>query len=75
MNRGRHLYSAGRPSRWALAHILVVIVMETVCRELRVLLYRGSCMLMTEVVIAETEEDLIKRLNEWKDNMENRCMR
>jgi len=23
-NRGRHLYSAGRPSRWALAHILVV---------------------------------------------------
>jgi len=27
------------------------------------------------VVIAETEEDLIKRLNEWKDNMENRGMR
>ena len=24
MNRGRHLYSAGQPSRWALAHILVV---------------------------------------------------
>ena len=23
LNRGRHLYSAGRPSRWALAHILV----------------------------------------------------
>ena len=22
-SRGRHLYSAGRPSRWALAHILV----------------------------------------------------
>ena len=22
-NRGRHLYSTGRPSRWALAHILV----------------------------------------------------
>ena len=22
------------------------------------------------VVIAETEDDLIKRLNEWKDNME-----
>ena len=27
------------------------------------------------VVIAETEEDLIKRLNEWKDNEENRGMR
>jgi len=24
LNRGRHLYSAGRPLRWALAHILVV---------------------------------------------------
>jgi len=23
LNRGRHLYSAGRPSRWELAHILV----------------------------------------------------
>ena len=23
LNRGRHLYSAGRPSSWALAHILV----------------------------------------------------
>jgi len=26
-------------------------------------------------VLAETEEDLIKRLNEWKDNVENRGMR
>jgi len=24
LNRGRHLYSVGRPSRWALAHILVL---------------------------------------------------
>jgi len=24
LNRGRHLYSAGRPSRWALAHIVVL---------------------------------------------------
>jgi len=23
LNRGRHLYSTGRPSHWALAHILV----------------------------------------------------
>jgi len=27
------------------------------------------------VVIAETEEDLIKRLTEWKNNVENRGMR
>ena len=26
LNRGRHLYSAGRPSRWALAHTLVLIL-------------------------------------------------
>jgi len=26
LNRGRHLYSAGQPSHWALAHILVVSV-------------------------------------------------
>ena len=25
LNRGRHLYLAGRPSRWALVHILVVV--------------------------------------------------
>jgi len=25
LSRGRHLYSAGRPSRWALVHILVYI--------------------------------------------------
>jgi len=26
--RGRHLYSAGRPSRWASAHILVVLELQ-----------------------------------------------
>ena len=26
-------------------------------------------------VIAETEEELIKRLNEWKDNVESKSMR
>ena len=25
LNRGCHLYSSGRPSRWALAHILVIV--------------------------------------------------
>jgi len=27
LSRGRHLYSAGRPSRWALAHILVIFLL------------------------------------------------
>jgi len=31
LNRGRHLYSAGRPSRWALAHTLVI---TQLCRKL-----------------------------------------
>jgi len=26
-------------------------------------------------MVAETEEDLIKRLNQWKNNVENRGMR
>ena len=26
LNRGRHLYSAGRPSRWVLVHILVLVL-------------------------------------------------
>ena len=29
--RGRHLYSAGRPSRWASAHILVIAVLRSRC--------------------------------------------
>ena len=28
LNRGRHLYSARRPSRWAFAHILVRFVAD-----------------------------------------------
>jgi len=32
LSRGCHLYSAGRPSRWALSHILVVFKKSTACR-------------------------------------------
>jgi len=34
LSRGRHLYSAGRPSRWALAHILVHVWLRTSHHEL-----------------------------------------
>jgi len=34
-----------------------------------------SCLRRWPGSIAETEDDLIKRLNEWNDNMENRGMR
>jgi len=35
--------------------------------------YNGNCCML--VVIAETKDDLIKRLNEWKDNVKDRVMR
>jgi len=49
--------------------------MEAISREFRVslpweLLYADDL-----AVIAETEEELIKRLNEWKDNVESEGMR
>jgi len=31
LNGGRHLYSAGRPSRWALAHISSLVLAYTGC--------------------------------------------
>jgi len=50
-----------------------VIVIEALSREFRVALqweYDDDL-----VVIAETDDDLITVLNEWKDNVENRGMR
>jgi len=35
LNRGRHLYLSGRPSRWALAHILVFTVLSVRCSQCR----------------------------------------
>jgi len=34
LNRGHHLYSAGRPSRWASAHILVTYVFAVLLPDL-----------------------------------------
>ena len=59
----------------ALSPLLFVIVMEALSREFRVALPWELLYADDLVVIAETEEDLIKRLIEWKDNVENRCMR
>ena len=58
-----------------MSPLLFVIVMEAISREFRVAL---PCELLYAddlVVIAETEEDLIKRLNERKNNVENKGMR
>jgi len=59
----------------ALSPLLFVIVMEAISREFRVslpweLLYADDL-----AVISETEEELIKRRNEWKDDVESKSMR
>ena len=59
----------------ALSSLLFVIVMEALSREFRVTLPWELLYAEDLAVIAETEDDLIKTLTEWKDNTENRGMR
>jgi len=59
----------------ALSSLLFLIVVEALSREIRVALPWELLYADDLVVIAETEDDLIKRLNEWKDNVENRGVR
>jgi len=59
----------------ALSPLLFVILMEAISREFRVALPWEFVNADKLVVIAETEKDPIKRLNEWTDNVENRGMR
>jgi len=49
--------------------------MEVISREFRVALPRELLYADDLAVIAETEEELIKRLNEWKDNVESKGVR
>jgi len=48
--------------------------MEAVSREFRLVLPWELLYADDLVVIAETEEDLIKRLNEWKNNVEREAV-
>jgi len=59
----------------SLSPLLFLIVMEAISREFRVALPWELFYADDLVVIAETEEHLIKRLNEWKNNVENRGVR
>jgi len=59
----------------ALSPLLFLIVMEAISREFRVALPWELLFADDLAVIAETEEELIKRLNEWKDNAESKGMR
>ena len=58
-----------------LSPLLFVIVMEAISREFRVALPWELLYADDFIVVAETEEVLITRLNEWKNNVENRGMR
>ena len=59
----------------ALSPLLFVIVMEAISRDFIVALPWELLYADDLVVIAETEDDLIKRPNEWKEFVENRGMR
>jgi len=59
----------------ALSPLLFVIVTEAISREFRVALPWELLYADDLALIAETEEELIKRLNEWKDNVESKGMR
>jgi len=52
-----------------------MIVMVAISREFRVALPWELLYADDLAVIAETEDELIKRLNEWKDNVESKGMR
>jgi len=73
-NRNNFEVKVGIHRGSALSPLLFLIVSDALSREFRVALpwklYADDL-----VVIAVTEDDLIKRLNEWKDNMENRGIR
>ena len=58
-----------------LSPLLFVIVMEAISREFRVALQWELLYADDLAVIAETQEELINRLNEWKDNVESKGTR
>jgi len=59
----------------ALSPLLFLIVMEAISRVFRVALPWELLYADDLAVIAETEEELIKRFNEWKYNVESKGMR
>jgi len=59
----------------ALSPLLFVIVTEALSREFKVTLPWELLYVDDSVVVAETEDDLIKRYNEWKNNVDNKGMR
>jgi len=71
----RTVYGNSMHQGLELSPLLFVLVMKALSREFRVALPWELLYADDLVVIAETEDDLIKRLNEWKVFVENRGMR
>jgi len=65
----------GRHRSSPLSPVIFVIVMEAICREVRVALPWELLYADDLAVIAETEHELAKRLNEWKENVESKGIR
>ena len=63
--------NVGKHQGSALSPLLFVIVTEGLSTEFRIALPWELLYADDLVVTAETEDELIKRLNEWKGNMEN----
>jgi len=59
----------------ALSPLLFVIVIEAISREFRLALPWELRYADDLAVIAETEAELLKKLNDWKDNVESKGMR
>jgi len=74
-NRKSFEVKVGMHQGSALSPLLFVIVIEAISREFRVALPWELLYADDLAVIAETEEELIKRLSEWKDNVESKGMR
>ena len=55
LNRGRHLYSAGRPSHWALAHI------SSIASSLSVVVYVVGCFGFVPCLVAKWPNQLVEK--------------
>ena len=67
LNRGRHLYSAGRPSWWALAHFLVFVCIVIEIRYLFTIFYYYNLSMYDQNVVTTAIglQSTLNRLFGW----------
>jgi len=54
LSTGRHLYSGGRPSRWALAHILVVVYFDFLVKKYYLNSFCNGCRCLLKLTVHTT---------------------